>query len=131
MYQMDRMALEHSKRCIMWDDEGVGFYLVRQLQHQDVCYTLKYVTSLFNCLQQMVNWDWLTNQPAKMPKDRAFEPGWCEPDSGHLIHVQGHARQKAGYNTRLANWQVRCQQTHAEATAPGPFSARHAAGGVD
>lgn len=26
--QMDRVCLQHSKRCIMWDDEGSGFYLV-------------------------------------------------------------------------------------------------------
>ena len=26
--QMDRLALEERKRCIMWDDEGAGFYLV-------------------------------------------------------------------------------------------------------
>lgn len=26
--QMDKLALEQHKRCIMWDDEGAGFYLV-------------------------------------------------------------------------------------------------------
>jgi hypothetical protein len=29
--QMDRLALEERKRCIMWDDEGAGFYLVSSL----------------------------------------------------------------------------------------------------
>ncbi|BDA40553.1 hypothetical protein COCOBI_01-2060 [Coccomyxa sp. Obi] len=51
--QMDRIALEQRKRCIMWDDEGAGFYL-------------------------MMNWDWLRNCPAKMPKDKSSEPGWYE-----------------------------------------------------
>lgn len=27
--QMDRFCLENGKRCVMWDDEGAGFYLVR------------------------------------------------------------------------------------------------------
>ena len=26
--QIDRFCLEQGKRCIMWDDEGAGFYLV-------------------------------------------------------------------------------------------------------
>lgn len=78
---MDRMALEHRKRCIMWDDEGAGFYMVRQLHHQDVVYDSSSGrhTLTVGLLQQMVNWDWLTNQPAKMPQDRASEPGWCAP----------------------------------------------------
>lgn len=29
--QMDRYCLEHSKRCIMWDDDSAGFFLVRHL----------------------------------------------------------------------------------------------------
>ncbi len=33
VHQMDKMALEQRKRCIMWDDEGPGFYLVRQQRH--------------------------------------------------------------------------------------------------
>lgn len=28
--QMDKFCLEHQKRCVMWDDEGDGFYLVGQ-----------------------------------------------------------------------------------------------------
>lgn len=28
---MDRFCLENGKRCIMWDDDGAGFYLVRVL----------------------------------------------------------------------------------------------------
>lgn len=28
--QMDKFCLLHEKRCIMWDDEGNGFYLVRK-----------------------------------------------------------------------------------------------------
>lgn len=27
--QMDLFCLQHGKRCVMWDDEGAGFYLVR------------------------------------------------------------------------------------------------------
>ena len=30
--QMDRLALEERKRCIMFDDEGAGFYLVSNLR---------------------------------------------------------------------------------------------------
>ena len=26
--QMDHFCLRNGKRCVMWDDEGVGFYLV-------------------------------------------------------------------------------------------------------
>jgi len=26
--RIDRFALQHGKRCIMWDDAGSGFYLV-------------------------------------------------------------------------------------------------------
>lgn len=26
---MDALCLKHGKRCVMWDDEGNGFYLVR------------------------------------------------------------------------------------------------------
>ena len=33
--QMDRLALEERKRCIMWDDEGAGFYLVSSLVQSD------------------------------------------------------------------------------------------------
>lgn len=29
--QMDEFCLRHGKRCVMWDDDGVGFYLVRQV----------------------------------------------------------------------------------------------------
>lgn len=29
---MDRLALEQGKRCVMWDDQGAGFYLVRTQQ---------------------------------------------------------------------------------------------------
>lgn len=29
--QMDQFCLRHGKRCVMWDDDGVGFYLVRQV----------------------------------------------------------------------------------------------------
>jgi hypothetical protein len=28
LLQMDKFCLQHEKRCIMWDDEGNGFYLV-------------------------------------------------------------------------------------------------------
>ncbi len=27
--KMDRAALELGKRCILWDDKGAGFFLVR------------------------------------------------------------------------------------------------------
>jgi hypothetical protein len=29
--RMDRAALELGKRCIMWDDKGTGFFLVRKI----------------------------------------------------------------------------------------------------
>ncbi|KAL4423816.1 hypothetical protein ABPG75_001117 [Micractinium tetrahymenae] len=49
---MDRFCLEHGKRCIMWDDEGAGFYL-------------------------MMHWDWLANRPAELPSpEAAAYPGW-------------------------------------------------------
>lgn len=29
LMRMDKAALQHGKRCVMWDDTGAGFYLVR------------------------------------------------------------------------------------------------------
>lgn len=29
--KMDRAALELGKRCVMWDDKGTGFFLVRAI----------------------------------------------------------------------------------------------------
>jgi len=31
--KMDRAALELGKRCVMWDDKGTGFFLVRAIIH--------------------------------------------------------------------------------------------------
>ncbi|KAK9824355.1 hypothetical protein WJX72_009649 [[Myrmecia] bisecta] len=49
--ELDKFALQHGKRCIMWDDEGAGFYM-------------------------MLNWDWESNKPAKLVPERSSEPGW-------------------------------------------------------
>lgn len=51
---LDAMALAHGKRCIMWDDQGAGFYL-------------------------LINWDWLQNKPAvASTSDTLTGPGWWE-----------------------------------------------------
>ena len=34
--QMDRFCLQAGKRCVMWDDEGAGFYLVRAITPTDL-----------------------------------------------------------------------------------------------
>ncbi|WPT11919.1 hypothetical protein PSENEW3n2_00005418 [Picochlorum sp. SENEW3] len=49
---MDALCLKHGKRCIMWDDEGNGFYL-------------------------LLNWDWSANRPREETgQENAWDPGW-------------------------------------------------------
>ncbi|PRW61039.1 hypothetical protein C2E21_0196 [Chlorella sorokiniana] len=50
--QMDWFCLRNGKRCVMWDDQDVGFFL-------------------------MLNWDWLRNQPSEPSSpDQLIQPGW-------------------------------------------------------
>lgn len=52
LMQFDRMALEKGKRCIMWDDQKHGFFL-------------------------LLNWDWIKNEPVQIKKGQnLLEPGW-------------------------------------------------------
>jgi hypothetical protein len=88
---MDRAALELGKRCIMWDDRGTGFFLVRTIfAYTTRLYTLLlsiYIYRKYNLqvyfliistkILQMLNWDWVRNRPASPPTPEAvFEQGW-------------------------------------------------------
>lgn len=78
LMQLDRFCLEAGKRCIMWDDEGAGFYL-------------------------MMNWDWLRNQPSE---PASFEERW--KSQGWWLNVKEMMRPPLMDNTcpadKLAEW---------------------------
>eukprot|EP00242_Pyramimonas_sp_CCMP2087_P010479 CAMPEP_0198217816 /NCGR_PEP_ID=MMETSP1445-20131203/65970_1 /TAXON_ID=36898 /ORGANISM="Pyramimonas sp., Strain CCMP2087" /LENGTH=132 /DNA_ID=CAMNT_0043894633 /DNA_START=151 /DNA_END=546 /DNA_ORIENTATION=- len=49
---IDKLALHHGKRMVLWDDAGMGFYL-------------------------WINWDWSANCPAQQPTNGSNdEAGW-------------------------------------------------------
>lgn len=51
---MDEMCLKEGKRCVMWSDEGSGWYA-------------------------LINWDWSTNLPAvKETSEEEYKPGYYE-----------------------------------------------------
>ena len=96
---MDEFCLKEGKRCIMWDDEGSGFFLVHfslfshhQYKHFLCCKALStgaYANSTLMWANssstsrrvaalQMMRWDWSRNCPAEMPNtlEAAVEQGW-------------------------------------------------------
>lgn len=97
--RMDRAALEQGKRCVMWDDQGAGFFLVRNIAPgQPVCPASlpgmihrqrgRALDANHSCkvlplsepplpAVQMLNWDWVHNRPAEPSSpETAFQPGW-------------------------------------------------------
>ena len=102
---MDRSCLEQGKRCVMWDDEGAGFYLVGAAPKPPLvpapppspalgnwhlpattshppalpspCPAHHSLTLPSLLLPQMLNWDWLSNRPAQPGcPEEALQPGW-------------------------------------------------------
>jgi hypothetical protein len=94
LMHLDALALRQGKRCIMWDDEGSGFYLVseapctstlgwREALHD--CILRVKATAVddhshhacMGCALQMLKWDWINNRPAHPPSpEAAVELGW-------------------------------------------------------
>lgn len=85
---MDRHCLEQGKRCVMWDDQGAGFYLVRRgdgccvAAQTAAAATELNSTSAPSCpappsTRQLLNWDWVANRPTAPPSIQdAVQPGW-------------------------------------------------------
>ena len=81
--RMDQAALALGKRCIMWDDAGAGFFLVRSVVFpglRKIQETSNLRNSPFLSLftaPQMLNWDWVANRPAAPATTaEALSPGW-------------------------------------------------------
>jgi hypothetical protein len=52
---MDALCLKHGKRCIMWDDEGNGFYLVRHKawRHGKIAHTNTFVCYIIHSVVEL------------------------------------------------------------------------------
>ena len=74
--QVDSHALLHGKRCILWDDQGAGFFMVSPhfVGLQVIACARFSLPGVL--LLQMMNWDWLTNQPAQRRSPDDTDPGW-------------------------------------------------------